>query len=332
MKKSIRTWILTAASVALVALPNFTSVSAQEGVIATIGETTITAEDLYKDMKEQFGSTALRSKIIEAVLIENVEDAEGAKTKAAEEVQSQIEELGGDEVFQQFLSYQQLGSAEQYEYQLYIRNLLQEIVEGRIDMSDEAIQNFYENDYQPMMEAQHILVDTEEEALNAIERINNGEEFDTVAQELSKDGSAQNGGLLAPFSPGQMVPEFEEAVKSLANGEMTSEPVKSEFGYHVIKTINNGEKKPLEESKEEVVEAYKQSKYADSNFTYGIVGELIKNSDLSIEDPELKNAVDDLINLADQPEDASTDETNAEEASAEEAPAEDTSSEETPAE
>ena len=302
MKKTIRTWILTAASVALVAMPAFTAtqVAAQDEVIATIGETNVTKEDLYKSMKEQYGAAAMRSIIIQNVLEANVKDAAALKTAAEDEVKNQIEELGGEEAFQQFLSYQQLGSVDQYKYQLYIRNLLQEVVEARIDLSDESISNYYENDYQPMMEAQHILVDTEDEANDVIKRINDGEEFDSVAQEVSKDGSAQNGGMLAPFSAGQMVPEFEEAVKALANGEMTEKPVKSEFGYHIIKTINNGEKKPLEESKEEVIEAYKQSKYADSQFTYGIVGELIKGSELEIKDEDLKTAVDDLLALADQ--------------------------------
>ncbi|MBG9980203.1 peptidylprolyl isomerase [Facklamia sp. DSM 111018] len=331
MKKSIRTWLLTAASLAIVSVPTITQVSAQEGTIATIGETELTAEDLYQEMKEQYGEVALRSKIIEAVLEENVKDPEAARKNATEEVQKQIKELGGEEVFQQFLSYQSLGTVEQYEYQLYIRNMLQEVVEGKLDLSDEAIKNYYENDYQPMMEAQHILVDTEEEAKEAIQRINDGEEFDAVAQEVSKDSTAQNGGLLTPFSTGQMVPEFEEAVKSLDNGEMTKEPVKSEFGFHVIKAINNGEKKSLEENRDEIVELYKQSKYEDSDFTYGIVGELIKQSKIEIQDEDLKGAVDDLIALADQQaeggsedEGASTDEEASTETPTEETTTEDT--------
>ena len=299
MKKSIRRFILTASSLVFLSLP-VANVAAQDGVVAKMGDTEFTAADLYEDMKEQYGSVTLRAKVIEKVLENNVKDPAACKKEAGEEVKKQIDELGGEEVFNQFLAYQKLGTIEQYEYQLYIRNMLKEVVTQQIDLSDKAIQNFYDKDYQPKMEAQHILVDTEDEAKAAIKRINDGEEFDAVAKEVSKDGSAKNGGLLSPFTSGQMVKEFEDAVKSLKNGEMTQEPVKSKFGFHVIKVINNGEKKPLKDSKDEVVEAYKEAKFADQQFTYGIVGELIKKSDLKIMDDSLKTAVDDLLSLADQ--------------------------------
>lgn len=302
MKKSIRRLLITAASLTLVGTPGLTtlSASAQEGTIATVNGTEITAADLYEDMKEQYGLTALRAMIIEEVLKANVKDVEAIQKQADEEVQTQIDELGGEEMFNQFLAYQKLGTIEQYKYQIFIRDMLQELVEARLEITDEVIQEYYENDYQPNMEAQHILVDTEEEAKQVIERINNGEEFDAVAKEVSKDGSASNGGLLSPFTTGQMVPEFEEAVKSLKNGEMTQEPVKSEFGYHVIKTLNNGEKQPLDKIHDQVVEAYKQSKFSDSDFTHKIVGQLIKEADVKINDKDLNAAVEDLIALAEQ--------------------------------
>lgn len=304
MKYNLKKWILTAAGVALLAAPTGMSLFAQENNeaaednIASIGETNFTEADLYTSMKEQYGLVTLRANIIEAVLVENVDDAEAARQSAVEEVQAQIDELGGEEVFQQFLAYQGLGTINQYEDQLYIRNLLQEVVEKKIDTSDEAVQAYYENEYQPLMEAQHILVETEEEANEVIERINDGEEFDAIAQEVSLDSSGQNGGLLAPFASGVMVPEFEEAVQSLENGEMTPEPVESEFGFHVIRTINNGEKQPLEDVREDVTAQYTQSRFEDSNFTYGIIGQLIIESDLQIHDEELQGAVDDLIALA----------------------------------
>lgn len=329
MKKSIRQLLLTAASIALVSGPVALApiAHAQEDAIAVIGDTTITKEDLYNEMKAQYGMNALRGKIIETVLRGAVKDADALKKSAEDEVKKQIEELGGEEVFNQFLAYQNLGTPEQYKHQLYIRNMMQEVVSADMDMSDEAIKAYYENGYQPNMEAQHILVKTEEEAKKAIERINNGEEFDAVAKEISQDPSGQNGGLLSPFQPGQMVPEFENAVKSLQNGEMTKEPVKSQFGYHIIKVINNGEKKPLEEIKDQVTEAYKQSKFADTNYTFAIIGKLIKEANVDIKDESLKAAVEDLIKMADQPQQPAqqapaTPAANESQAASEEAPAE----------
>jgi peptidyl-prolyl cis-trans isomerase D len=86
--------------------------------------------------------------------------------------------------------------------------------------------------------ARHILVPSEEEARDIIDRLNDGEEFGELAAELSLDTvSGANGGNLGWFGKGQMVPPFEEAVFELEVGEV-SEPVQSDFGWHVIQLID----------------------------------------------------------------------------------------------
>jgi len=81
----------------------------------------------------------------------------------------------------------------------------------------------------------HILVAKHAEALAAISRIKSGEKFGRIAKEISIDsGSAKRDGNLGYFSRGKMVKQFEEAAFRLYVGQV-SEPVKTEFGYHVIK-------------------------------------------------------------------------------------------------
>ena len=256
MSKSLLKQSIVALSASLLigaaSIPTY--VQANEDPIATVGEHQITKDEFYEAMKKVAGPVTLRTLILETILEANADNPEELKKSAEEEVNEQIEQAGGEDVFKQLLVSQKLGTIEEYRYQVYVRNLFQNVVEKNIDLSDEAIKAYYDEGYAPMMEAQHILVETEEEALEAIQRINDGEEFDAVAREISKDGTASNGGLLQPFKTGQMVSEFEEAVKGLENGKMTETPVKSQFGYHVIKAINNGEKKPFEEVKEEVKE------------------------------------------------------------------------------
>lgn len=84
--------------------------------------------------------------------------------------------------------------------------------------------------------ARHILVENEAEAKDIIAKLNkNPKVFETLAREKSKDpGSKVNGGDLGWFDPRGMVPEFGAAVTKLAKGKFTEEPVKSQFGYHVI--------------------------------------------------------------------------------------------------
>ena len=82
----------------------------------------------------------------------------------------------------------------------------------------------------------HILVKKQSEAVAIIERLKKGESFANLARELSIDkGSGKRGGDLGVFGRGMMVKPFEEAAFKLKKGEMTQEPVKTEFGYHIIK-------------------------------------------------------------------------------------------------
>ena len=81
----------------------------------------------------------------------------------------------------------------------------------------------------------HILVQKQSEALAIMERLKAGEKFGKLAKELSIDsGSAKRDGNLGYFTRGMMVKPFEEAAFKLQVGE-TSQPIKSEFGYHIIK-------------------------------------------------------------------------------------------------
>ena len=82
----------------------------------------------------------------------------------------------------------------------------------------------------------HILVSTKGEALELIEKIKAGESFEVLAMEHSKCPSKAKGGDLGKFGKGQMVKEFEEAAFALEQGEM-SEPVLTEFGWHIIRRI-----------------------------------------------------------------------------------------------
>ncbi|MDT9001516.1 peptidylprolyl isomerase [Paucibacter sp. APW11] len=84
--------------------------------------------------------------------------------------------------------------------------------------------------------ARHILVEKEEDAKALIKQINGGAKFEDLASKNSKDpGSAANGGDLDWANPAGFVPEFSKAMIALKKGEFTQEPVKSQFGYHIIK-------------------------------------------------------------------------------------------------
>jgi len=91
----------------------------------------------------------------------------------------------------------------------------------------------------------HILVKDEKTAEKAIERLKAGEDFQKVARELSEDeDTAKEGGDLGYFVEGSFVPEFEKAIADLKPGQYTPKPVKTNFGYHVIKVEDRRTAKP----------------------------------------------------------------------------------------
>lgn len=113
------------------------------------------------------------------------------------------------------------------------------------------------------VKASHILVKTEEEAKAVIDEINNGADFVEVAKVKSTDpASKANGGDLGFVQKGVMVPEFEAAAFALQPGEMTQTPVKTQFGWHVIKvTERTAEKqRSYEESKASIEQMLKSQK------------------------------------------------------------------------
>lgn len=131
-----------------------------------------------------------------------------------------------------------------------------------LNVTDEELNEYYENHKQhftrPMqINASHILVDSEEDAKKIKARIEEGESFEDLAKELSNCPSKEAGGNLGTFSPGQMVKEFDEVCQEIEIGTL-SDPVKTQFGYHIIKV--NDRKEPsiitFEEAKEDMLKQY----------------------------------------------------------------------------
>jgi peptidyl-prolyl cis-trans isomerase C len=111
--------------------------------------------------------------------------------------------------------------------------------------------------------ARHILVDTEQQAKDIIAKLKGGAKWDDLAKQ-SKDSSANNGGDLDWASPASYVPEFSKAMTSLQKGAITETPVKTQYGYHVIKLedVRPAKVPPLEEVKGQIAEALQQRQLA----------------------------------------------------------------------
>ena len=119
--------------------------------------------------------------------------------------------------------------------QAAIRNMLKEGPVSDDELKarfDKEAANTHKTEYR----VRHVLVKTEDEAKAAIKQLKGGANFATVAKQKSIDvQSGKNGGSIGWINQGMVVPEFFDAVTKLEKGAMTAEPVKSDFGWHVIK-------------------------------------------------------------------------------------------------
>lgn len=135
-----------------------------------------------------------------------------------------------------------------------------------IDVSDKDTEEYYEKNKEMFkskesISAKHILVDSLEKAQKIAEEIKSGLSFEEAARKYSSCPSKSQGGSLGTFTRGQMVPEFEQAAFSLAVGEL-SDPVKTQFGYHLIKVEEKNESSVMsyDEVKNEIVKHLNQEK------------------------------------------------------------------------
>ncbi|WFR94856.1 peptidylprolyl isomerase [Rhizobium tumorigenes] len=151
---------------------------------------------------------------------------------------------------------------------------------------------------QEEVHARHILVKTEDEAKEVIKELDAGKDFAEVAKEKSTDPNKSDGGDLGYFQRGRMVKEFDDAAFSMPVGTYSKTPVKTDFGYHVIKVEDKRDAPPppFDQVKDQVKQLVMRDKYL----------ELLKTakaaSKVEISDPALAKAYADADKQQQQPD------------------------------
>jgi len=213
--------------------------------------------DMAKQVQAQILSQLIRSELLRQGAADlGIEVTEEDVAATREEV---VESFGGEEQFQAVIEQNQL-SDEDVQSQLEeiaYQQAVEEELTADLEVSDEEIEQFYEENadgrFGERVSARHILVETEEEAEEALQRVQDGEDFAAVAQEMSTDpGSASNGGDLGEITRGQTVPEFEEAIFAAEEGDVVG-PVETQFGFHIIE-ITGKETPALADVEDEIRE------------------------------------------------------------------------------
>jgi len=246
--------------------------SKDKEIVAEINDLKITQDEFYQYLLEQNGQEVLEALILEKML--ELEIADKNITITQESIDAEYAEMvgfyGGEEQLNNALA--EYGyTNDQVLKNIKLNLSIETLMEPYIEISEEEIESYFQANKvsyatKEKVKASHILVDTEEMALEIIEKIKSGEEFDIMAELHSKDVSnATMGGDLGYFERGEMVQAFEDKAFSMEIGEV-SEPVETSFGYHIIKLVD---KQPasdgdLETAREDIISALTDTKMSES--------------------------------------------------------------------
>jgi peptidyl-prolyl cis-trans isomerase C len=272
----VKTWptsLLMAASLALVPLP---TAAAPDTVVARVNGVDITQQDLdfaASEVGPRLGTIrpADRRRVLLQYLIENDLLAEAGRK----------ENLDKTDTFPARVKYHTQRALRDAFYDASITGAVSEADAKKI--YDEKVATM-----QPEEEvhARHILVATEAEAEEIEKRLKNGEDFAKLANEVSQDTNA-NGGDLGFFTRGQMLKPFEDAAFALKVGEI-SKPVKTQFGWHIIKVEERRKQPPptFDEVKDAITAQLVQQKAQE------VVTGLRDSAKIEIIDPDLKKSME----------------------------------------
>ncbi|NUU79203.1 foldase protein PrsA [Paenibacillus xylanilyticus] len=249
--------ILAAALIIVIVYPPF---GGGREAVASVNGTDISKDELYNELVSLGGESTLNSMITMKLI-----DQEAAKAKVSvtdEDVNAEIESLktqyGGEEGLNTALSQSGM-TMDSLKKNTEVQVKIRKILEPKTTVKDEDISAYYEENKATFatpeqVKASHILVATKEEADEIKKQLDEGADFATLASEKSTDtASAASGGDLGFFGKGEMVEPFEKAAFSMQIDEI-SEPVKSDFGYHIIKKTDykKATDPTLEDKKEDI--------------------------------------------------------------------------------
>ena len=281
-----------------------------------------TASEYYDEIKKD-NISILVDMIDESILAKDYKETDEEKKQVDAQIEQVKTAYGSDAAtYERTLKYSfGVESEKELREKLQLEYRRNEAVKDYVEknLTDKEINDYYKDNSSGEIKASHILIavdvasdaseeekqKAEEKALkkakDIIKKLKKGEDFSKLAKKNSDDeGTAEKGGDLGYFQPDEMVEEFSKAAKDLKVDEYTKEPVKTQYGYHIILKTGEKDKPKLKEVKEEITETLRDQKLnSDVTLYYTTLSKIREEKKISWNDSALKEAyeeyMDDLV-------------------------------------
>lgn len=284
----------------------------------SLKDSKITATEYYNEIKKSNISKLVD--MIDHKLFDEKYKSNEEEDKSVKEQINQIKSSYEDEstflnVIKQYFG---VNSEEELEDMLRLEYKRNEAVEDYVkeDLSDKEIENYYNDNIYGDIKASHILIkpDVKSDATDAekekaekkakaeaekiINKLNKGEDFAKLAKEYSDDtANASKGGDLGYFNSDDMDENFWDAAKKLEKDAYSKEPVKSQYGYHIILKVDQKEKPKLKDVKDEIKSTLANAKLKNnSTLHYESLIKIREENKIKWNDDELEKQYNELMN------------------------------------
>ncbi len=277
----------------------------------------ISADDLYNEIKEKYALSSLIDMIDNSILLKEYPKSNSDAKKYADEQLESIKKYYVDDdgkydeksLLSALSQYYGISSLDEFKEMLKLTYYRNKAVDdyAKNSITDKQVQKYYDEEYVGDISCKHILIapkttdsmsdaekkKAEEAALKTakevIKKLNDGAKFDDLAKEYSDDDSNKDkGGDLGYFNKGDMVTEFETAAYALKLNKYTTTPVKTKFGYHIILKTGEKEKEALDKVKDTIITTLAdKAKEDDNTMQINALVELRKKYGMKIEDSSL---------------------------------------------
>lgn len=293
-------------------------ISNGEEVVASIDGKDFTANELYDNMKNQYGTSMLINMIDSYIADKEIGDSEDADVYAdsyISQIKLQYEQSGMD--FNEALVNAGYENEEAFKKIIISDYKMNEVTEKYLkdELTDKEIEKYYNDKISEELNVKHILIipdvaegvsdqaKTEAEdaaykkAQELIKKLDEGANFDELAKDNSDDtATASNGGVINNVTKEGYVTEFYNAAYALEDGKYTATPVKSKYGYHIIYRVSKTDKKSLEELKDSIKDTLIQEKMQnDANLQVKTWDKIRSKYNLNIIDTNIKNTYNTTI-------------------------------------